>query len=383
MLTHLQPNQAEVDLKKLLKFINPYNEEFTCVGYAPSKKRRCRNPIAAHNQSASEYIIRILPDIYEDEQKLRIKLHKLAGLALCRGKNHQDQACTMADCWQPAVFTALQTPALGEGLAKVRKTSEESIQQQQHLPGQAGQKREEERQQPAGHQGRTETSEEYTTCQKEAKLQQAETWHWEERLRAEECPREEERHQEEALCKEEEAPRKEEEAPRKEEEARREKLARCEHENAHQRREEAGKQREARQRADAEARVNRERLQREQFAQEWARSWTRYDHCLDHMQRLNTATLDEAVQNSVTRPIKSGRSQDIHETNVRAFLRHASDDTLENPRRFCSLLWGPSFQWYEGRLRRFFPKIVGDECLRFATPVVQVVNGLKGTFSSL
>ncbi|KAF2418775.1 hypothetical protein EJ08DRAFT_49777 [Tothia fuscella] len=84
------------------KIINPVRGHQTCVGYAPSQRRRCQNPIAQHNRAAAESILRGLatqsPSFFDMEQDLR----SVAGMCLCR-HYHQGQVDKMMMEWQSVI----------------------------------------------------------------------------------------------------------------------------------------------------------------------------------------------------------------------------------------------------------------------------------------
>lgn len=75
----------------------------TCVGYAPSKGRRCRNPIAAVNRQAASKILSRLSRTDVMSANLEPLLKELALLLLCR-RWHQDQVETVAKNWLQRVY---------------------------------------------------------------------------------------------------------------------------------------------------------------------------------------------------------------------------------------------------------------------------------------
>lgn len=91
------------DPERLFSIKNPEKcDQFTCVGYAPSQRRRCRNPIAYHNQVAAKQLLRDLSfiepgKITASEQQSQ-KLQTVAYYSLCR-RYHQDQANKMVTNW--------------------------------------------------------------------------------------------------------------------------------------------------------------------------------------------------------------------------------------------------------------------------------------------
>ena len=79
--------------------LDPNSSSFTCIGYAPSKGRRCRNPIACVNRQESTEILLEMSRLDLQSRRLDGKLEELAPRLLCR-RWHQDQAAGMKRQWQ-------------------------------------------------------------------------------------------------------------------------------------------------------------------------------------------------------------------------------------------------------------------------------------------
>lgn len=79
--------------------LDPNSSGFTCIGYAPSKGRRCRNPIACVNRQESAKILQEMSRLDPHSRRLDGKLEELASRLLCR-RWHQDQAAGMKRQWQ-------------------------------------------------------------------------------------------------------------------------------------------------------------------------------------------------------------------------------------------------------------------------------------------
>ena len=98
---------------------------FTCVGYAPSKRRKCQNPIAAAKRAwASEILDRVEnKDVVTTSVKR--DLEELAPRLLCQ-RYHQGQASTMVNGWLAKVenLKAERMHQRNEVAALSRMTSE-------------------------------------------------------------------------------------------------------------------------------------------------------------------------------------------------------------------------------------------------------------------
>ena len=71
---------------------------FTCVGHAPSKGRKCRNPIAAANREWASEILSRMESVDVMTANLKEHLEELAPRILCK-RYHQNQAATMVSRW--------------------------------------------------------------------------------------------------------------------------------------------------------------------------------------------------------------------------------------------------------------------------------------------
>ncbi|KAF6220515.1 hypothetical protein HO133_002948 [Letharia lupina] len=95
--------------------LDPYSSGFTCIGYAPSKGRRCRNPIACANRQDSAKILLEMSRLDPQSQRVDDELEDLASRLLCR-RWHQDQALDMKRQWRRNIesYRAAETARLRE-----------------------------------------------------------------------------------------------------------------------------------------------------------------------------------------------------------------------------------------------------------------------------
>ncbi|KAF2178616.1 hypothetical protein K469DRAFT_477655, partial [Zopfia rhizophila CBS 207.26] len=69
-----------------------------CVGYAPSCRRRCRNPIKQVNRASAFQLLEDLSYIDTSTTDINAKLHELAEFTLCL-RYHQSQRNDMVEKW--------------------------------------------------------------------------------------------------------------------------------------------------------------------------------------------------------------------------------------------------------------------------------------------
>lgn len=87
---------------KVLANIDNSACNFTCVGYARTANRRCRNPIAASNQNKAAKLVSEMSRLDLSSPDIPELFGDLAPLVLCR-RWHQDQAADMVDEWKDQI----------------------------------------------------------------------------------------------------------------------------------------------------------------------------------------------------------------------------------------------------------------------------------------
>lgn len=96
------------DAAVLLKFHNPDKGRVSCVGYAPSQRRRCQNVIRKDNITKGQVLAEQLSGLSRNSKQLHSHLLDIAECLLCQ-RNHQDQAEDMAEEWSHIISHAVRT----------------------------------------------------------------------------------------------------------------------------------------------------------------------------------------------------------------------------------------------------------------------------------
>jgi hypothetical protein len=92
------------DPRKILEITNPDTGKFTCVGFAPSCGRRCRNPIAQGNQQKVFDMLDEIALSSPSSRQVASKLPKIASISLCV-RNHRSQVEEVVAEWQTILST--------------------------------------------------------------------------------------------------------------------------------------------------------------------------------------------------------------------------------------------------------------------------------------
>lgn len=100
------PTLASWDPLELLELVNPDKLSITCVGWAPSCQRRCRNTIAQHNIQAAKAVMERMVRPGLSDATLKELFFGLAEYTLCR-RYHQGQARQVSGGWFRTVQTHL------------------------------------------------------------------------------------------------------------------------------------------------------------------------------------------------------------------------------------------------------------------------------------
>ncbi|KFY58966.1 hypothetical protein V496_05898 [Pseudogymnoascus sp. VKM F-4515 (FW-2607)] len=263
------------DPQAILGIINPDRGSFTCMGYAPSKGRRCRNPIRRDNRDFVYVLIYLLTLVGPKRHEFATLLEEAADRSLCW--RHENQVDDIAEKWKASIDALSPPTPKAKGDAKQSKSR----------------------------------------SKKSQSTGSSNTRYIDESIKTEvEDSKQKEREQKEREKKKRE--QKEREQKLKEEEQRNQKL------------QQERRDKEARERRQQEARKRREREQQERREQamkerrEWQQSWQNYVTKWSAFKeaRQEPSTVQQA-QALIPWPTKSGRFGDLTEGNVISFYCEA------------------------------------------------------------
>jgi hypothetical protein len=311
------------DPSETLGIVNtdPGYQRITCVGHAPSQRRRCRNPIRSDNRDFITATLNEIAYLRPDNPTVVSRLRAIAGPALCV-RYHQGQAESIVTQWQrkiqqlsPRVDERKQSkPARDDKNEDSEQTINELREQLREMRELLAQVRDERNNQGSQSQG-------YETPNKQARRRRQEA----ERRRQESEEREKEARKREEERKRQEREEKEREARRQEEERLEEERREREKEESKRRvrEEQAARNERIRQRAQ-KLREEREREKREaerREEEEWEQSWINYQ---ERWAEFRTAPLREGnIRDAIPWPVKSGSYRDVKASNVKDFLQRA------------------------------------------------------------
>ena len=395
MVYHPQfsPRTVSTEREKLwnpsttLGIINPDYDCLTCIGYAPSQGRRCRNPIRADNRALITRTLDEIAYLPPDSPAVMSRLRAIAGPALCV-RYHQGQAGTVVMQWQRKI--QLLKPQIGERKpAKsvqssrlqepVRDRRVENLKDQLKEMEEAMAKLREEidNQRHQGQECEGPKERAAKDCQEDERKQ----WRSAERNR-EARRKESERLEKERLEKE----RLEKERLEKErlEKERLAKEKREKEEKQRREREEAAAKERIRQRAQ-KLREERERKKREKEQkerEEWDQLWAQYQERWVQFKASASDIREGDLRDGIPWPVKSGSYRDVKDSNVKEFFHNTvsrDGDMVKLVRKEC-LKWHPDRRrtWLrDGRLSDV-DKMMVDMICRVVT---ELLNGSAGRSS--
>ncbi|KAH8596934.1 hypothetical protein B0O99DRAFT_685414 [Bisporella sp. PMI_857] len=360
------------DPLKTLGIINPdpAYQCITCIGYAPSCRRRCRNPIRADNRA---FITQVIDEIaYLDPQSPAVisRLREIAGPALCV-RYHQNQEHTVLSKWQEAIKQVKPRVEAYEDTKPAQSTKQDIktepvvedakdlLRELRELLAELQEERRKGRQQSQEY----ERPENHTkNCKEEPKYEGSvlsELW----RLRSEQEEREgkekkrqekerQEKEKQERERKEKERAEKERQEQERKARARKEEEEKKQEEKRQREREREAQNERIRQRAqkrrEEEERQKAEKAQKER--EEWDQLWARYQ---DGWKKFRSCKSREGnLRDAIPWPVKSGSYKDVRASDVREFLQTAPPKNIavaKLMRQEC-LKWHPDKvnNWLQG-----------------------------------
>ncbi|OCL03585.1 hypothetical protein AOQ84DRAFT_142736 [Glonium stellatum] len=359
------------DPTELFEIINPAIGQKSCVGWAPTRSRRCQWRLGP-SYFQLERIAQLDPYSADIEPKLRV----LAEDALCH--HHQNQVSGVVDTWmrklkkskprrlEPSepVFKSVDssTAALEK---KIRELEEQLKRFQQHM----------EKEQEAGHRAQAERERERQEEEdRKARERERQERERQEREREEKEREEKERQEKERQEKErEEKEREERERKKREEEKkRREREERQRQEKAAREKEE--QERKEKERREAQERNERERLAREKAEKrkEWDEIWRSYSVRWGELKKTGMKGNSEALHNAIPWPVKSGHWEDVTDVTVKEFYYNALPANIDATRK-TNLLRMECKTWHTDRAPKWCDEQVDGSLYNLFNTITRVV----------
>jgi hypothetical protein len=383
------------DPAAVLEIINRDTRGFTCVGYAPSQGRRCRNPIAQCNRERVFDMLDTLALSPSSSRKVASMLPRIAALSLCR-RYHQDQVDEVVEKWQARITSRkprkVRTSSwrvdedIGSYItAKTAtwRTRQMSPERPKEKPCTTGPTPAQEKQRWRGEDYQSKRERERERLEEELERMIKEL----ERLRN--GKQERERKTKETKDKEnQEKKEREERDEEKREQMRKEQekkdQERREREKKARQEQEAREQQERIKRAAEQKREERKRQERAKAAkekEEWRKTWENYERCWAKF-KSSSGSVQGDIHNAIPWPVKSGRYADVKKKDTRAamieeFFRKGCLEMRELAAAY-SLIGEESKKWHPDKLAALFRGMpIGDEEKEAVTIIGQIVIKLR------
>ena len=294
--SHPGKTKKRWDPIETLEIINPDRNCLTCVGYAPSCGRRCRNPINQANRASAFQLLKDLENIDPSTTNIQPQLRRLAGLTLCL-RYHQNQVGAVVDEWMGVLpvrnsFKMEETDDSDDELGHLSRNELERMVKEMKEMLERGRKRQEDKDRQKCEREREEKErrekerQEEERQEKERQDKEQEKKERRERRRQEKEREEKERQERERKQREEEEKQREREERKKREKETREKEEQERKEK--ERRESEERNERVRQRAQRakEERERKEREKAERERKEWDEIWLLYSKRWDSIKGM-------------------------------------------------------------------------------------------------
>lgn len=364
--SHSGKTKKRWDPIETLEIINPDRNCLTCVGYAPSCGRRCRNPINQANRASAFQLLKDLENIDPSTTNIQPQLRRLAGLTLCL-RYHQNQVGAVVDDWMSVLpvrnsFKMEETDDSDDELGHLSRNELERMVKEMKEMLERDRKRQEDKDQ----QKREREREEKERREKERQEKERQEKEQEEKERRERRRQEKEREEKERQERERKQREEEEKQREKEERKERKREAREKEEQEKkekERRESEERNERVRQRAQRakEERERKEREKAERERKEWDEIWLLYSKRWDSIKIFNIKGTSETLRDIIPWPVKSGRWGDVTDTAVEEFFQKALLATTDASKK-SAFMRMECLKWHTDRV----PKTCGgkeDEAL--------------------
>jgi hypothetical protein len=321
--TQFSRDSAPADRKKLwnpsktLGIINmdPGYQCITCIGYAPSQRRRCRNPIRKDNRDFITETLDEIAYLHPNNPAVMSRLRAIASPALCV-RYHQNQDETVLKQWQSKIqqLPDIEDSKPARSIKSSKKQEPERDESKDALKEQLREMREllARLQEEINSQRYQDQKYQRVDEQLEKDREEEESRRWRREEKDKKAKRQEkERLEKERLEKERlEKERLEKERREREEKKRRESEQAASNERIRTRAQKLRQERE---------REERETKQKER--EEWGQSWTKYQ---ERWVRFKASTSREGdFRDAIPWPVKSGSYRDVKASNVKEFFERA------------------------------------------------------------
>ncbi|KAF2107032.1 hypothetical protein BDV96DRAFT_606842 [Lophiotrema nucula] len=382
------------DPTTVLDIINPSRGCLTCVGYAPTCGRRCRNPINQSNRTSAFQLLDDLSYIDVSTEDIKPKLNKLAQLTLCL-RYHQNQRSDMVEQWSRKIHQTSQTWSMSSSDATIDR--EQLLDQMQELKERLArlQKQVDDANQftfttPAGQRYRTHPNPQPALEDQAKKRREQEARQATERERQQQARETRAREEKEEKRREEQQRREEEAAKvRQAREAReREEVEEKKREETRRREEQEAENRKAREREEFNERVRQraerakkdhERKAKEQAEnerEEWDKVWLQYVLRWDELKKQDVKATSLELRELIPWPVKSGSWRGVSGPAVEEFFRQgpSPDTTAEKLFQFMKM---ECLRWHADRIPRMFGVLKDEKLGGLFNIVAQVAIKLR------
>ncbi|KFY87059.1 hypothetical protein V500_07219 [Pseudogymnoascus sp. VKM F-4518 (FW-2643)] len=314
------------DPEAILGLTNPDRGSFTCVGHAPSMRRRCRNPIARNSRDFVYGLLDLLALMGPNSRKFATLLEEVAYRSLCW--RHGSQADDIVEKWEASIAALnLPTPKAKENTKQSKSRTKKS--------------------QSTG-SSYTRYTDDYVKTE------------------VEDC-KQKEREQDRRRAQQDQQRKKKQEEQDKQD---REKIQqeRRDKEARERRQQEAQNRREQ----EAQKRREREQQEREQAVKErreWQQAWQNYvTKWAAFKEAKHEPSTVQQAQALIPWPLKSGRFGDLTAGHVRSFYREACPDAKTT--EMFKTMQRESLKWHPDKMVNLYRNCAPGEADKLAIEMI-------------